>query len=257
MSGRIGATSSPDQSAIGTEARRLVRAATIGSLATISQSPEGWPYASLVLLACDYRAAPLLLLSDLAEHSQNIQADNRVSLLIDGTAGHADRLTGPRVSVFGRAEKSADPNHRSRFLARHESAHAYSDFRDFNFYRIDLTEAHFVAGFGRIHRVTANDFLCNLPGAAELSTHETEVLEHMNSDHADAVALYASAMLGASGEGARLTGLDTEGCDVLTDLGQRRLSFDTPIADPAGARRRFIELAQQARRCASQPPSDH
>ena len=94
-----------------------------------------------------------LLLSDLAEHSRNIAADDRVSLLIDGTVGLEDRLTGPRLTLLGRAARSADPAHRADYLARHQSAELYAGFGDFGFYRVTMDSVHLVAGFGKIHAI--------------------------------------------------------------------------------------------------------
>jgi putative heme iron utilization protein len=131
------------------EARALLRAASTASLGTIGRD-GGWPFTSLVLVATDHDGVPLLLLSDLAEHSANIAADDRVSLLIDGTAGLDDPLTGPRLTVVGRATRSDHAGHRERYLARHESAAQYADFGDFAFYRIAMESGHLVAGFGRI-----------------------------------------------------------------------------------------------------------
>ena len=140
-------------------ARDLLRAAAMATLATAAQDRDGWPFASLVLIAHDRDGAPLLLLSDLAQHSRNIMADDRVSLLIDGTAGLEDPLTGPRLTVLGRARRSADPRHRRRFLARHASAALYADFADFAVYYVAVDSAHLVAGFGSIHWITAEALL--------------------------------------------------------------------------------------------------
>ncbi len=139
-------------------ARSLVRAAETASLATI-QRDAGGPYASLVLVAADDDGIPILLLSDLAEHSRNLAADGRASLLFDGTAGFEDRLTGPRLTVLGRARASGEPRHRARFLARHTGAARYAGFGDFRFYRIAVESAHLVAGFGRIHELGADELL--------------------------------------------------------------------------------------------------
>ncbi len=136
-------------------ARALLAAANQATLATAALDRDGWPFASLVLIAHDRDGAPLLLLSDLAEHSQNIAADDRVSLLIDGTAGLQDPLTGPRLTVLGPAGRSSDPNHRQRYLERHPSAAQYIDFTDFAVYRMAVERAHLVAGFGRIHWIDA------------------------------------------------------------------------------------------------------
>ena len=81
--------------------RRLDRASLASGLP--GQDGTAWPYASLVLVAVGHDLAPVMLLSDLAEHARAIAADSRVSLLFDGTAGLDQPLTGPRVSLLGRA----------------------------------------------------------------------------------------------------------------------------------------------------------
>ena len=58
----------------------------------MARGGSGRPYASLVLSACDHGGSPLLLLSDLAEHSKNLAAEPKAALLFDGTAGLADPL---------------------------------------------------------------------------------------------------------------------------------------------------------------------
>ena len=99
---------SPDPATL---ARRLLRASDRAALSTALRDDrdETWPYGSLVLVACDHDGAPLLLLSDLAEHSGNIAHDPRLSLLFDDTAGLDDPLTGARLTLLGRAEIS-DPS---------------------------------------------------------------------------------------------------------------------------------------------------
>ena len=92
-------------------ARHLMRGCATATLATLGGS--GWPYGSLVLVAADHDASPILLLSTLAEHTKNLLADSRVSLLFDGTAGLAEPLTGARVTVLGRATKTTDPGARA------------------------------------------------------------------------------------------------------------------------------------------------
>ena len=141
------------------EARDLLRGASIATLATAARMRDGWPFASLVLIAHDRHGAPLLLLSDLAEHSRNIKADERVSLLVDGTAGYEDALSGPRLTVLGRARRTTDASHRERFLASHASAAQYADFADFALYRVTVDSAHLVTVIGRIHWITAEALL--------------------------------------------------------------------------------------------------
>jgi putative heme iron utilization protein len=118
---------------------------------------EGRPYVSLVLCALDQDGSPLLLLSDLAQHARNLVADPRVSLLFDGTAGLAERLTGERLTVLGSAALYDDPAARARYLERHPSASFYAGFGDFHLYRVELERGQLVAGFGKIDWIEAGE----------------------------------------------------------------------------------------------------
>lgn len=144
--------------------RRLIRDGDRAALATAATSGEAgaggpWPYASLVLVACDGRGNPLLLISDLADHTRNIRADARVSLLYDGTAGLDEPLAGPRVTVLGKAEQVEEDALMEIYLARHPPAEAYAEFADFHLFRVHPLRAHLVAGFGRIEWVGAGDLV--------------------------------------------------------------------------------------------------
>jgi len=224
-------------------ARLLIRSLGSATLAT-SLATDGWPYTSLVLTACDHDASPLLLISGLAEHTKNIKKDARVSLLFDGTADLPDRLTGARVSLLGRAERTTEPRHRARYLARHPEAASYADFGDFAFFRIAATRAHLVAGFGRIHWVEA-DTLCSA-ASPELIAAETGIVAHMNGDHADAVQLYAT-MLGREGGGWSMAGCDAEGCDLARGGESLRLAFDQPVSTAEEVRAELVRLVKRAR----------
>src|SRR5258708_32975424 len=96
------------------EARRLLRAARSGCLAT---SAAGQPFASLVTPACMPDGSILLLLSQLAEHTRHLAADPRCSLTVSGVAASANPQTTPRVTVTGGAEVVAEPALKARFLA--------------------------------------------------------------------------------------------------------------------------------------------
>jgi heme iron utilization protein len=223
-------------------ARRLMRALDRATLAT---SQDGWPYASLVLAAVDHDASPLLLLSELAEHSKNLKRDSRASLLFDGTAGRDDPLTGPRVTVLGEAKPVDGARLLARFTARHPSAAGYASFADFHLYRLDIARAHLVAGFGRIHAIAAPALLAQ--AASALAAAEGDILQHMNDDHGEAIELYATRLAGASGSGWRMTGIDPEGIDLRRGGAVVRLDFPAPVGDAEGARAALVRLARQAR----------
>ena len=227
--------------------RDLVRGLDKAALATALPNENGtWPYASLVLVAVDHDLSPILLMSDLAEHSKAIAADSRISLLFDGTVGLDQPLTGPRVTLLGRAEQTGDERLKKRFLARHPDAAMYAGFGDFQFYRVALERAHLVGGFGKIRWLTAAE-LMPAPPAPALVRSEQEIVAHMNDDHADAIELYAAKLLGLPGEGWRMTGIDGEGIDLRARGVVARLPLPTAVTGPEEARKALIALVAKAR----------
>ena len=228
--------------------RRLDRAALATALPD-GGGPNGggtaWPYASLVLVALDHALAPILLLSDLAEHSKAIAADPRVSLLYDGTAGLDQPLTGPRVTVVGRAAVVDDEAAKRRYLARHPDAAMYAGFRDFRFYRVTPERAHLVGGFGKIHWLECDALVpAAAPGLAEA---EEGIVAHMNEDHADAVQLYANRLLQRPGNDWKMTGIDPAGIDLRQRGEVARLEFEVPLAAAEQARSVLVALVAKAR----------
>jgi putative heme iron utilization protein len=190
-----------------------------------------------------------LLLSDLAQHTKNLRADPRVSLLFEGTSEHPDPLAGPRLTLLGRAERCDDPLAAARFAARHPASADYAGFADFHLYRVAIERGHLVAGFGRIAWIEAADL--RFPGkASALATAEVELRTKMNASHADTIALYAERLLGRPGDGWQITGIDPEGVDLRrpTDAGGEtaRIDFAAPVLTPASARRSLAALAGNA-----------
>lgn len=235
---------------LGKAARELVRQARVATLSTagrVDSPAAGHPFGSLVLVAADHDGAPLLLISSLAEHTRNMAADARVSLLFDATAGLADPLAGARLTVLGHAEPATAPRQRARFLARHPSAEGYAGFRDFAMVTIRPRGAHLVAGFGRIHWLDANTVSFDATECRELIEAEAAIIAHMNADHGDAVSLYATRLLGLEPGGWRMIGIDPEGLDLGNDRAVVRLAFESPVRTPAEARAALVALAQRAR----------
>jgi heme oxygenase (biliverdin-IX-beta and delta-forming) len=238
--------------------RRLMRRQSHAVLATsLAEAPGGHPYASLVAVACGIDASPLLLLSDLALHSRNIAADRRVSLLFHGggdplaETAAADPLAAPRVSLLGEAERADDPRLLARFVARHPSAAGYAGFGDFHLYRVVIGRGHLVAGFGRISWVE-RAALRFASDAGALAAAEAEIVAHMNTDHADALTLYATRLLHRSGTDWRMTGIDPEGIDLRREQETARLDFAAPILTPQEARRALVALVEQARQAVAE-----
>lgn len=245
---------SNDKAEAGIRVRGLLRRAARASLATaLARDGSAWPYASLVLVAVDHDASPLLLLSDLADHSRNIAADPRVALLFDGTAGWKDPLAGPRATVLGRILRADEPHLKTRFIARHPGAALYAGFKDFHLYRVAVERAHLVAGFGEIHWLAGEDVLFDAGDAAPLAAAEAGIVAHMNQDHSEAVAVIAHHVLGLQGDGWTLIAIDPEGADLSNGEVLARVPFDRPVRDEQSARAELVRLTQRARAPASDP----
>jgi putative heme iron utilization protein len=68
----------------------------------------------------------------------------------------------------------------------------------------------------------------------------------MNADHAEAVRLYATKLLGAPDGPWRCVGCDPEGLELQRDRAALRLAFPQRVRTPGVLRQLLEELAAQA-----------
>lgn len=226
----------------------LLRRSRQGALATLMVG-TGDPYCSLVNVATASDGAPIILISRLAVHTRNVLADSRVSLMLDERAP-GDPLEGTRIMLSGKAEQATDDNRemlRRRYLNAHPSAADYADFADFSFFVIRPSGAHLVAGFGRIVDLKPEQFLTDISDADELILAEQGAVDHMNEDHREALALYATKLLGAEAAEWRCSGCDPEGLDLMADGKTLRLGFPERVTTPGALRKMLVRLADEAR----------
>src|SRR5262249_1387465 len=157
-----------------------------------------------------------------------------VSLMLDERAP-GDPLEGARVMLQGRAEPVAGEQLelvRRRYLAAHPSAADFVDFADFSFFRIVPSGAHLVAGFGRILDLKPEQFLTDSSDAQGLTEAEAGAVAHMNTDHRDALGLYATKLLGAAGGDWQCTSIDPDGIDLQAGEVTLRLDFPERVTSP-------------------------
>jgi len=231
-------------------AKKLLRSIRAGALSTIDRN-TGHPFGSLVNVATDSDGSPLILISRLSSHTANLETDSRASVLL-ATAGKGDPLAHPRLTVLGGfaeiARDAADEAHlRRRFLARHPKAELYAGFADFALWRMTVESAHLNAGFARAADPTAADVLTDISGARDLLAIEASAVAHMNDDHADAVALYATKLLRAPEGPWRVIALDPDGLDLGCGDAVLRLDFPQRVTAASRLREVLADLAKQAR----------
>jgi len=231
-------------------AKGLLRATRTGALSTIDRN-TGYPFASLVNVATDFDGSPLILISRLATHTANLEADGRASVLL-ASIGRGDPLAHPRLTALGTfhripREDQSEARLRRRFLARHPKSELYAGFADFSMWRMELVSAHLNGGFARAADLKAADVITDAAGADNLLEAEESAIAHMNADHADAVRLYATKLLSAGDGPWRLTGLDPEGLDLALGDATLRLPFAERVLTADDLRRVVGDLAKAAR----------
>lgn len=230
-------------------AKELLRSIRAGALATLAP-PRNAPFASLVNVATAPDGSPILLLSKLAAHTRHLEADTRLSLLLAQT-GEGDPLTHPRLTLTGTAERADDPAARAvlkaRFLAKHPKSSLYADFADFSFWRMTLDHAHLNGGFGRAGSFEASKIRTPLDGADALLAAEAQALAHLNAEHKDALALYATAFAGKADGTWTATGLDPDGLDLACGDQTARIVFPQPVQTLDSLRATLADLARAAR----------
>jgi hypothetical protein len=220
---------------VATEVRALVRRARSGALATTMASDGGRPYASLVTVATDTDGSPVLLFSDLSDHSQNLKADPRAGLLLEEASRRANPQTGARITLVGRIDVADDPRLKWRFLARHPGAIVYAGFADFHVYRMQVERGHFVGGFGRAQWLGAAAMLCDAAACSRIAGAEAAILEELQADAGFAPRLVRQLSL--RGDGWQVIAVDPEGADLRRRSSFARLRLPRPATDDADLRR--------------------
>ena len=236
----------------GERAMTLTWRARTGTLCTIAREPKGHPYGSFVTFALD-EGSPVFLVSALAEHTRNLAADPRSSLLVAESV-EADPLANGRVTLLGRcAALESDPEResaRQAFLAAHPNAAYYAGYGDFSFWKLAVESVRYIGGYGRMSWVSREEWRASRPDP--MAEHAQAIIDHMNADHAaallDCCRRFSRAV---DATAARMTSVDRYGFEmaVTTGKGPRpvRLAFSRPISTPEEARREMVALAKAAR----------
>jgi hypothetical protein len=231
--------------------RTLLSTARTGALATVA-ADGGFPFGSLVAYAVDGAGRPLLCLSDLAEHSRNLAADPRASLMVS-ESGTGDPLALARVTVLGSVVElrgEARDDALRTYQERHPDAF-YATFHDFRLYRLDVASVRYVGGFGRMSWVSADDHAGAEPDP--LRPHVAGIVEHMNDDHADALIAYCRVFGGRPAtERAEMVSVDRYGFTMLahqsdTDRAAVRIPWGRRVDTPGEVRAATIALLREAR----------
>jgi hypothetical protein len=218
----------------------------------MSRKQPGFPFGSVMPYGLDDHGSPTFLISTMAMHTQNLQSDVRASLLVTQEASDGEPLGASRVTLVGNVHPVTDSELaevRKRYLDRHANSKYWVDFEDFSFYRMEVVDFYYVGGFGVMGWVSAADYDRSQPDP--LADAMSEIIEHMNTDHKDALVLLARHFALIDATEATMTAVDRLGFNVRlrTQDGMRgaRIAFAREVSNPGETRKVLVEMVQQAR----------
>ena len=233
-------------------ARTLLYLGRIGTLSTLSRKLPGFPFGSVMPYGLDENGHPVFLISTMAMHTQNLQADLRSSLLVTQPDASGDPLGASRVTLLGNVlpiPEQEVAEARRLYLARYPNSKNWVDFEDFAFYRMEVMDVYYVGGFGVMGWVSASEYYDGEPDP--LADVAADIVQHMNTDPGDALRLLARACAGMESQDAAMTSVDRLGFHVRlkTPDGMRgaRIAFSREVSSAAEARNVLIEMVAQAR----------
>ena len=200
----------------------------------------------------DEHGRPIFLISTMAMHTQNLQADPRSSLLVTQDDAGSDPLGASRVTLIANVlpiPEAEVADARQLYLARYASSKYWVDFEDFSFYRMSVVDIYYVGGFGVMGWVSASEYGRSKPDP--LADSMAEITQHMNTDHKDTLVLLARKFARIEAQEATMIAVDRLGfrLRVKTDDGVRgaRIAFLREVSNPAETRKVLVEMVQQAR----------
>jgi len=233
-------------------ARTLAYLGRMGSLSTLSRKQPGFPFGSVMPYRLDDHGRPIFLISTMAMHTQNLQADPHASLLVTQQDTEGEPLGASRVTLLGNVlplPKAELAEARKLYLERHANSKYWVDFEDFSFYRMDVVDVYYVGGFGVMGWVSASDYDRSQPDP--LADSMSEIIQHMNADHKDALVLLARTFAHIDSMEGSMTAVDRLGFHVRLKTAEAmrgaRIAFLREVSTPAETRKVLVEMVQQAR----------
>src|ERR1035437_2226193 len=230
----------------------LVYLGHMGSLSTLSRKQPGFPFGSVMPYGLDDHGRPIFLISTMAMHTQNLQADPHASLLVTQQDTDGEPLGASRVTLLGNVLPVPKPElaeARKLYLERHANSKYWVDFEDFSFYRMDVVDVYYVGGFGVMGWVPASEYDQAHPDP--LGDATGEIVQHMNTDHKDALILLARTFAHIDSTEATMTAVDRLGLHVRlkTAEGMRgaRIALLREVSNQGETRKVLVEMVQQAR----------
>lgn len=231
------------------------RFATLTTLTAAGHVDPGYPYGSLVAYSVLADGSPLVCISTMAEHTRNAQADSRAGMLLTGLPvdRDADPLDRPRASIVGNlCPYEPSDSEVAAHVELHPGVNDYVDFPDFGWWRLQISAARYVGGFGHMSWITGEHVADTEPDPVLAGSQHA--VDHMNVDHSSANLDIARTLGGVtSAIESRVHSIDRHGMTMYVNvpgqvaLATVRVAFpEGPLNSPDDVRAAVVGLARRA-----------
>ena len=225
-------------------ARQLLLKEYRAVLSTHSKAMPGFPFGSAVPYCLSEEGWPLILISRIAQHTKNLEADPHCSLLVAERGAEDVQATG-RLTLLAEAQRISDGAvvgaAAGRYYRYFPESSDYHRVHDFDFWMLKPVRWRYIGGFGAIHWLDDVALANPFAGAG----CEIDMLDHMNQDHAAAIAHYVrQAGLPAKSE-ARMVGIDSEGFHLGIGHAVHWLAFPASCTSPGAVRQALVAMAKR------------
>ena len=230
----------------GKHARELLLKEYRGVLSTHSKSMPGFPFGSVVPYCLDDQGRPLILISRIAQHTHNLGQNAKCSLLV-GERGAEDVQAVGRLTLLAEARQLHDESEieaaAQRYYRFFPQSRDYHRAHDFDFWRLEPVRWRYIGGFGAIHWL--DDVALANPFAAVNGEVERGMVEHMNDDHAAAIAHYVEQAGLSQSTPAQMAGIDSEGFHLRVGQALHWIAFPEPCSTPGAVRQALVAMARR------------
>ena len=237
-------------------ARELIKRESNGMFCTLSQKLGGFPFGSITPYALTDAGEPLILISEIAEHTRNVRADARSSLLIVDSRASTDPQSGARATLVGYAIPVSKPflsDAQQRYASAFPNSASYFEAHDFTLFKIAVEQVRYIGGFGDIHWIGGGELIDRAADARldPIAPHAEGIIRHMNEDHGDAMIACARAFASIDAEAVKMIAVDGVGFDLIAEATGAhrhiRLDFAAPVTTTEEVRKATVELVRRAR----------
>ncbi len=224
------------------EARRLLRRFRTGVAGTRCVRYEDYPYTAALPFCTDQQGRIVVFISHLSEHTKAFARDAHVSFTV--SPANPDFRPDARLTVLGRVDSNDDDAVAARYLRFFPDNRRFLEIGGFRFHTIDPDHVRLIAGFGSAHWVDGSAVLAE---KYPLADAEQDIIDHMNSDHGDALTRCCRHVHGIEATSAEMVGIDCDGFDVRANNQLYRFDFDPLVRSASEARAALVKLSKSAR----------